>query len=214
MAHKKAAGSAKNLSDSNPKYRGLKLAGGQFARAGNIIIRQKGDKYQLGQNVYKGKDFTIHASVDGVVSFRKKNFQRYDGRKYLKTVVDVLPQDIQKKTNKTKTSSWEKTSKKNNVSTKVSQSSVQGKSTKTPKGDDLTKIEGIGPKIQEVLNKAGIITFAHLSASKVGDLRNILAENDLSQHDPKTWKKQATLAKNGKRDELQALQAELNGGKE
>ncbi len=91
MAHKKAAGSAKNLRDSNSKYRGVKLFGGQTATAGNIIIRQKGDKFQLGKNVYKGADFTIHAAIDGVVTFRKKNITKYNGRVYLKTVVDVLP---------------------------------------------------------------------------------------------------------------------------
>ena len=78
MAHKKAAGSAKNLRDSNPKFRGIKLSGGQSARAGNIIVRQKGDKYQLGRGVYKGSDFTIHAAIDGVVSFAKRNVKRYD----------------------------------------------------------------------------------------------------------------------------------------
>jgi len=80
--------------------------------------------------------------------------------------------------------------------------------------DDLTKIEGIGPKIAEILQNAGIKTFADLSASKVGDLRDILAEHKLSSHDPKTWSKQATLAKHGKWDELKALQDELNGGRE
>jgi large subunit ribosomal protein L27 len=64
MAHKKAAGSAKNLRDSNPKYRGVKLFGGQFAKAGNIIVRQKGDKYKPGKNTYVGRDFTIHAAID------------------------------------------------------------------------------------------------------------------------------------------------------
>ncbi len=80
--------------------------------------------------------------------------------------------------------------------------------------DDLTKIEGIGPKIAEVFNTKGIYTYADLSGSKVGDLRDILADNGLSQHDPSTWKKQATLAKNGKWDELKALQDVLDGGKE
>ncbi len=79
--------------------------------------------------------------------------------------------------------------------------------------DDLTKIEGIGPKIAEIFNNAGIKTFEDLSSSKVADLRNILAENKLSSHDPKTWSKQATLAKHGKWDELKKLQDELNGGK-
>jgi large subunit ribosomal protein L27 len=91
MAHKKAAGSAKNLRDSQPKYRGVKLFGGQKALAGNIIIRQKGSQYVAGLNTYLGADFTIHASLDGVVSFKKKNFKRFDGRTYLKTVVEILP---------------------------------------------------------------------------------------------------------------------------
>jgi large subunit ribosomal protein L27 len=93
MAHKKAAGSAKNLRDSNAKYRGVKLFGGQTAKAGNIIIRQKGDKFQLGDNVYKGRDFTIHAAIDGIVTFSKSNVTKYNGRVYLKTVVHVLPAD-------------------------------------------------------------------------------------------------------------------------
>jgi large subunit ribosomal protein L27 len=91
MAHKKAAGSAKNLRDSQPKYRGVKLFGGQKALAGNIIIRQKGSQYECGENTYLAADFTIHALVDGVVVFKKKNFKRFDGRTYLKTVVTVLP---------------------------------------------------------------------------------------------------------------------------
>ncbi len=91
MAHKKAAGSTKNLRDSNPKYRGVKLFGWQFAKAGNIIVRQKGDKYKAWRNTYVGRDFTIHAAVDWIVRFRKKKFLRWDGRKYLKTVVEVEP---------------------------------------------------------------------------------------------------------------------------
>jgi len=63
--------------------------GGQTVAAGNIIIRQKGSKYECGKNTYAGKDFSIHASVDGTVSFSKKNFERFDGRRYLKTVVSV-----------------------------------------------------------------------------------------------------------------------------
>lgn len=79
--------------------------------------------------------------------------------------------------------------------------------------DDLTKIEGIGPKIAEVLNAQGIVNFADLSAAKVADLRTVLADNDLAMHDPKTWSKQATLAKNEKWDKLAELQEELKGGK-
>lgn len=89
MAHKKAGGSAKNLRDSNPKYRGVKVFGGQTASAGNILIRQKGSKYECGRNTYLGKDFSIHAEVDGTVVFSTKKFANFDGRKYLKTVINV-----------------------------------------------------------------------------------------------------------------------------
>lgn len=80
--------------------------------------------------------------------------------------------------------------------------------------DNLTKIEGIGPKIASLLNDAGIVTFADLGATKVGVLRNILAEagNRFKMHNPSTWAKQAKLAAKGNWDKLQKLQDELNGG--
>ena len=90
MAHKKAAGSAKNLRDSNPKYRGVKIFWWQPVVAWNIIIRQKWNKYEAGENTYLAKDFSIHANIDGIVTFTKKNKLRFDGRRYLKTVVHVV----------------------------------------------------------------------------------------------------------------------------
>lgn len=90
MAHKKAAGSAKNLRDSNPQYRGLKLFGGQTATAGNVILRQQGNKYEIGTNTYLGNDFTIHAKIDGIVKFTKKKVKKFNGRKYIKTFVSVV----------------------------------------------------------------------------------------------------------------------------
>ncbi len=89
MAHKKAGWSAKNLRDSKPKYRWVKVFGWQKAVAGNIIIRQKGSKFEGGKNTFQGSDFTIHAKVDGTVVFSKKKVARFDGRKYLKTIVDI-----------------------------------------------------------------------------------------------------------------------------
>lgn len=91
MAHKKATGAVKNVHTSNPKYRGLKIFGWQMVNAGGIIIRQSGAKYKLGNNVYLGNDFTVHAAVDGVVSFSKKKVLRFDGRKYIRTHVHVEP---------------------------------------------------------------------------------------------------------------------------
>lgn len=72
MAHKKGAGSSKNGRESESKRLGVKIFGGQGAIAGNIIVRQRGTKHRPGTNVGIGKDHTLFALVDGVVSFRKK----------------------------------------------------------------------------------------------------------------------------------------------
>jgi large subunit ribosomal protein L27 len=71
MAHKKGEGSVKNGRDSNSKRLGVKIFGGQAAVAGNIIIRQRGTVYHPGKNVGVGKDFTLFALTDGVVTFSK-----------------------------------------------------------------------------------------------------------------------------------------------
>jgi len=73
MAHKKGLGSTKNGRDSKPKYRGVKVFGGQVVKAGNIIIRQKGTKFHPGQNVNMGRDFTIYSLIPGRVQFGRMN---------------------------------------------------------------------------------------------------------------------------------------------
>lgn len=89
-----------------------------------------------------------------------------------------------------------------------------GRRTK-PKGDDLKKIEGIGPKIAEVFVAAGIDSFAKLAATEVERLKTILeqAGPQFASHDPSTWPQQAKLAAEGKFDELKALQDQLQGGR-
>ena len=72
MAHKKAGGSTRNGRDSNPKYLGVKLFGGQAVSAGNIIVRQRGTKFHPGANVGIGRDHTLFATADGIVSFQRK----------------------------------------------------------------------------------------------------------------------------------------------
>jgi large subunit ribosomal protein L27 len=84
MAHKKAGGSTRNGRDSNPKYLGVKVYGGQAVNAGNIIIRQRGTRFHPGTGVGLGRDHTIFAIVDGKVEFRVK------GAKARKTV-NVIP---------------------------------------------------------------------------------------------------------------------------
>ena len=72
MAHKKGGGSSKNGRESESKRLGVKIWGGQFAKAGNILVRQRGTVHNPGENVGIGKDHTLFALIDGTVVFRKK----------------------------------------------------------------------------------------------------------------------------------------------
>lgn len=83
MAHKKAGGSTRNGRDSNPKYLGVKMSGGQACNAGNIIIRQRGTKFRPGTGVGLGRDHTIFAIIDGVVEFKTKGINK---RKHVSVV--------------------------------------------------------------------------------------------------------------------------------
>jgi large subunit ribosomal protein L27 len=76
MAHKKGVGSSKNGRESESKRLGIKIFGGQFAKAGNIIVRQRGTVHHPGLNTYLGKDYTLHAKVDGIVVFKKGSRNR------------------------------------------------------------------------------------------------------------------------------------------
>ena len=76
MAHRKGAGSSNNGRESQSKRLGVKIYGGQFAQAGNIIIRQRGTVHNPGENVGMGKDHTLFALKDGVVEFKKKRNNR------------------------------------------------------------------------------------------------------------------------------------------
>ena len=79
MAHKKGVGSSKNGRESESKWLGVKIYGGQFAKAGNIIVRQRGTVHHPGENMGLGKDHTLFALVDGLVEFRK----RKDNKSYV-----------------------------------------------------------------------------------------------------------------------------------
>ena len=90
MAHKKAGGTSKNLRDSQAKYLGVKRADGQKVKVGEIIVRQRGTKIEAGKGVKVGKDHTLFAIADGVVSFREMRKTRFNGQKVTKKAVDVL----------------------------------------------------------------------------------------------------------------------------
>ena len=83
MAHKKGVGSTQNGRESESKRLGIKIYGGQFAKAGNIIVRQRGTLHNPGENVGLGKDHTLFALIDGTVAFKEKA----KGKSY----VSILP---------------------------------------------------------------------------------------------------------------------------
>lgn len=84
MAHKKAGGSSKNGRDSRGKRLGVKKFGGQVAKAGNILVRQRGNTFHAGSNVGQGRDFTLFALTDGIVQFREGH----------RNMVSILPQNV------------------------------------------------------------------------------------------------------------------------
>ncbi len=90
MASKKAGGTAKNLTDSNAKYLGVKLYAGEIARIGNIIVRQRGTKMMAGRNVGVGKDHTLFALANGKVAFRFIRKTGFDGHTVKRSAVDVV----------------------------------------------------------------------------------------------------------------------------
>ena len=92
MAHKKAGGSATNLRDSAGRRLGVKLYDGEYAKAGAIIIRQRGTKYHIGKNVALGKDHTIFASVAGFVKFTTKKLKKFNSQLKTTKIVNVIPQ--------------------------------------------------------------------------------------------------------------------------
>ena len=76
MAHKKGVGSTRNGRDSNPQYLGVKKYGGESVIAGNILVRQRGTKFHPGLNVGRGKDDTLFALTDGIVTFERRGRDR------------------------------------------------------------------------------------------------------------------------------------------
>ncbi|MDP3953637.1 MAG: 50S ribosomal protein L27 [bacterium] len=90
MAHTKAAGSTKNLRESESKRLGIKRHDGQRVGAGEILVRQRGTKYIPGTGVKRGSDDTLYASIAGVVKFFSKNKIKFDGNKRAAKVVKVL----------------------------------------------------------------------------------------------------------------------------
>ncbi len=237
MAHKKGVGSTDNGRDSNPKYLGVKLFGGQYAKPGSIIVRQRGTRFHAGDNVYMGKDHTLHAEIEGTVTFKKKRLDR--------TYISILPLGEVKedkaasngnaKAKAAPKAAAAKSTPTKKEATKVESAKVAPAKKEAPKAepsttdavstdfvkgnaegsDDLKKIEGIGPKIAELLTDAGYGTFAALSETSVENIASILAAagSRYTMHNPGSWPAQAKMAADGEWDKLKVWQDELDGGK-
>ena len=91
MAHKKSAGTTKNGRDSNPKYLGIKVTPGDLAQTGSVLVRQRGSDVLPGKNVSMGRDHTLMALKDGLVSFSYKRKIHFDNKVIKKKVLHVLP---------------------------------------------------------------------------------------------------------------------------
>jgi len=176
MAHKKGMGSTRNGRESESKRLGVKIFGGQTARAGNILVRQRGTKFHPGRNVGIGKDHTLFALSEGIVVFRK----RQGNRKFVSVVDETIynellsGKDMQQATldakaknagGSTRKASGKKAAPKQEV---ASPEKTEARVEETPKAtaakseagfDDLKKISGIGPAFEKKLNEAGIKSY-------------------------------------------------------
>lgn len=269
MAHKKGVGSTDNGRDSKSKRLGVKLYGGQKASAGNIIVRQRGTKYHPGENVYMGRDHTLHAHVDGVVQYKRTlNDRCYVHVIPVPEVAETLaPVAVAKASKQAAAPAPEKPATKRQPAAKpevvetpetapvTEESPVQeaaevvvedavaeapaaveaedvstegeaeaaapaekkkAASKKEPKLNDLKIIEGVGPKIEQLLKENGINTWDELAEAPVERLKEILdaAGSRYQIHDPSTWPAQAKFAAAGQWDDLKDFQEMLIGGRD
>ena len=252
MAHKKGVGSTDNGRDSKSKRLGIKLFGGQQAIAGNILVRQRGTRYHAGQNVYMGRDHTLHAAIDGVVVFKRGQ----NDRSYVSVMPEAPEAPKGPQPNKTNVPGTKAPDKARPVEERVvaappvvetapapvedivapaveetvvspavedtaapaveeTVEAPAAKATKAPKLDDLKIVEGVGPKIEELLKEAGIDTWAKLADASEEVLREVLSNAGprYQMHDPGTWAAQAKFAVNGQWEELKEYQDMLIGGR-
>ncbi len=149
-----------------------------------------------------------HVKGDKVIVFKKKRRKGYkvkNGHRQQMTLIEIVSiGEGSKKSSKAESKPKEETK-------------PETKSAKTSdkKGDDLTIVEGIGPKVKEIFNNEGILTFSDLASKTAEELKNILTPHGgrYASMTPDTWPKQAELAAEGKWEELKVWQDELNGGK-
>ncbi len=185
MAHKKGVGSSKNGRESESKRLGVKVYGGQFAKAGNIIVRQRGTQHFPGDNVGIGKDHTLFALIDGTVVFRKKR----NNRSYV-SVAPIVDADVAVAEAPAKAAPKKEAAP---VVEEVKEEAPKAEAKAAAEGDDLTKLTGVGPKLAEVLVEGGFTTYAEVAAASVEAIQKVLeaAGSRYASKDPQPWIEEA-----------------------
>ncbi len=213
---------------------------GDDIRFDEVLLVDNDGKVNVGAPAISGAVVTAkvveHLKGDKVIVFKKKRrkgYQKRNGHRQLLTKISItgIELDGKKKAEKPAAEAKPKAAEKPaeakkteakaepkkteaKADTKKAESKAETKKTETKKADDLTVIEGVGPKISEVLSNAGIKSFADLAKAKVEKLNEILSEagSAYASHNPETWPEQAKLAAAGKFDELKEWQDKLDGG--
>jgi len=181
-----------------------------------VLFVENGDKIDVGAPAVSGASVTAkvleHVKGDKVIVFKKKRRKGYQKRnghrqQFTKIAIDSITLGGAKKAAASEKPEAKKETPKPKAAAKPA-------APKAKKGDDLKLVEGIGPKIAELFNNAGIVTFSELAATSVERLTEILAEagGAYASHNPETWPEQAKLAAEGKFDELKEWQDKLDGG--
>ena len=182
-----------------------RLAGeeGDTVTFNNVLLTADGEQISVGAPAIEGASveakISRHLKGDKVIVFKKKRRKGYRKKNgHRQSLTEIVIESI--------VSSGAKPAKK---------AAAKPAAKKTAKGDDLKKIEGIGPKAAEALTNAGIDTFAKLAKAEPANIKEILvaASSRLAHLEPGTWPQQSELAAAGNWDELKVLQDKLDGGK-
>ena len=192
MAHKKGQGSSKNGRESHSKRLGVKKFGGEFVLAGNILVRQRGTQFHPGLGVGLGKDHTLFAKRHGVVEFETKR----NNRKYIH--VQPIAELEEAMENAVKAAQEEvveapKAAKKEAKKAEAPKAAKK-EAPKADAADDLTALAGVGPKMADKMNAAGITSFAQLAAMTEESIAALEAEKGKITT-PANWAKWTAEAK-------------------
>ncbi len=208
----------------------LPQAEGETVSFDKVLFIANDKHINIGAPAIEGAEVTAkilrHLKGDKVIVFKKKRRKGYRVKRgHRQYLTQIQIENITESGAKPKKQAKRQTTAKEDVKPAKPAKKAEAKkevkvaktaSKKTTKGDDLKKIEGIGPKIAQILSESGIDTFKKLAQADPKKISELLIEKGgkrYAMHDPATWPKQAELAAEGKWDELAKLQDELKGGR-